>query len=284
MSDKTWIEGEHGLYTVRPTRGASTGRSMYRARVWIPSQRKFAHFKAGSTLRQARRRLGVIMGDPEAALAARAEKRTTSLTFAQVVDRFVADYRTRGGTGWPKEITRAAREHFGDLPANQVTTVALDGYAKARRALKRLDGGPRVSESTLRKELIALGTLFRWAKRRGLVQANPADAELLPLPKESTREARPLTDDELTGLLSLSEPWLRSVIAWATETGMDRGRILSLRWTELDLDRADGRIVADRFAMLRGKTGKPIRQVLSVGALNRAAKLRHASGVVFLDT
>jgi hypothetical protein len=74
------------------------------------------------------------------------------------------------------------------------------------------------------------------------------------------------------------------VIAWATETGMDRGRILSLRWTELDLDRADGRIVADRFAMLRGKTGKPIRQVLSVGALNRAAKLRHASGVVFLDT
>jgi site-specific recombinase XerD len=31
----------------------------------------------------------------------------------------------------------------------------------------------RISESTLRKELIAVGTVFRWAERRGLVGRNP---------------------------------------------------------------------------------------------------------------
>jgi len=67
---------------------------------------------------------------------------------------------------------------------------------------------------------------------------------------------------------------------------MDKGKVRRLRWSELDLDRADGRVVTGRFAMQRDKTGKPIRQELSDGAveaLNRAGKVRHASGVVFLD-
>ncbi len=64
---------------------------------------------------------------------------------------------------------------------------------------------------------------------------------------------------------------------------MDRGLIRSLRWQDLELDRPDGQIVAGRFAMLRSKTGKVIRQELSRGAveaLRQASRNRHTRGIV----
>jgi integrase len=67
---------------------------------------------------------------------------------------------------------------------------------------------------------------------------------------------------------------------------MDKGAIRRLRWQDLDLDWERGRVVSGRFAMQRAKTGKPVRQALTDGAveaLNRARKVRHPSGTVFLD-
>jgi len=130
--------------------------------------------------------------------------------------------------------------------------------------------------------------MFKWAKRRGLVQVNPADAESAPRPKEThdPHDTRWHTDDNLKALYAVTPPWLRNVVEWAAETTMDKGKVLRLRWAELDLERVDGRIVAGRFAMLRGKTGKPIRLVLSehaIEVLNRAGKVRHSSGVIFLN-
>lgn len=143
-----------------------------------------------------------------------------------------------------------------------------------------------MSDSSIRKELIGIGTAYRWGKREGLVQMNPADPDSVRRPEEPFREARGLTDDELSALRAATAPWLRNVITWATETGMDKGKVRHLRWPELDLTRAEGRNVAGRFAMQRDKTGKPVRQVLSAGAveaLNLAGKVRHATGFVFLD-
>ncbi len=287
MGDKKWY-GD-GIYSKTRLRKNGKPLEVFYGRVWLPARKRFCYFKLGTAPNQAQAKMRRILGDPEAALAEREKKHRKILTFGQAIDKFLAEYHSRGGTDYYHAITKAPREFFGERPLTEVTTPALDGYVKERRSLKRKsDGGRRVSESSIRKELIALGTLFKWAKRKGYVQSNPADAESMPRPKDTfdPQGIRWLTDDELTGIRSVAAPWLQNVTAWATETGMDKGKVLRLRWPELELERTDGRIVGGRFAMLRDKTGKPIRQELTDGAveaLNRAGKIRHASGLVFLD-
>ncbi len=296
MSAKTWIKGEGGLYSKTPTRSPMAGKLVFFGRVWVRGEGKFRHFFLGTALKQAKRKLAAYYSDPEkavaereAAHAARRQERSAAYKVAQLFDAFTAGYRSRGRTGFHGTILDAARAFMGDRPASSVTRALLDAYVKERESVQRKDGGGRrVSDSTIRKELIGIGTAYKWGKAQGLVPVNPADAESMPRLKETfdPQAIRWLTDDELKGLRDVSAPWLRNAIGWATETGMDKGKVLRLRWSELDLDRADGRIGAGRFAMQRDKTGKPIRQELSDGAvevLNRAAKVRHASGVVFLD-
>ena len=58
---------------------------------------------------------------------------------------------------------------------------------------------------------------------------------------------------------------------------MDKGAIRGLRWQDLDLDRDEGRIVSGRFAMQRGKTGKPVRQALTAGAVEALNRARQQS-------
>jgi integrase len=287
----------HGDGIYSKTRRGRDGESVetFYVRVWIPSERKMLTWKAGHTPRQAERKQRQVQGDPDGAAAKRASAReaqkaakSAAYTVAQLFDAFTAGYRSRGRTGFHGKILDASQTFMGSRPAASVTRALLDAYVTERESVQRKDGGGRrVSDSTIRKELIGIGTAYRWGKAQGLVQSNPADAENMPRPKETFDEARSLTDDEYSDVRSVSAPWLRNVIAWAAETGMDKGKVRRLRWQELDLERADGRIVAGRFAMQRDKTGKPVRQVLSEGAvevLNRAAKVRHASGIVFLGT
>jgi integrase len=269
---------------------------VFHGKVWIKSLQMERTFTlTARTEKSARRQLAVIQADPEKVIAAREaarkasrEKKAASFTVAELFDAFKANYKSRGGSGFHGNILKAPRAFLGDHPAAAVTPALLDSYVRHREGLKRSNGERRVSDSTIRKEIIGIGTAYRWAKRKRLVNVNPANCEDMPRPKESfdPQDTRWLTDDELTRLREAAGPWLRNVIAWATETGMDKGKVLRLRWPELDLERTEGRIVAGRFAMLRDKTGKPIRQVLSAGAieaLRQAGKVRHASGTVFLN-
>ena len=186
MSAKKWIKGSGGMYTKTPVRGARAGKICYWARVWIKSRKEFAHFFLGLTPKQADRRMHKILGDPEAALVERQRQQLVVPTFGEALDGFLREYRSRGETNYYHDITKAPREFFGDRPLTEVTSVALDDYVKRRRSVTRKgDGGRKVSESSIRKELIALGTFFKWAKRKGYVHNNPADAESMPRPKDT---------------------------------------------------------------------------------------------------
>lgn len=204
-----------------------------------------------------------------------------SMSFEVAVEMFLQEYMPRGGTiRFYEERADVWLEFFSGRPISSITGSDVATMVLARQR--------EVSDSTARKDLVSLGTFFKWARRKGLVILNPADAETVKRPPESfdPQHVHWLTDDELARLKSGSEPWLRSVIAWATETGMDKGAIRCLRWQSLDLARDERRIVAGRFAMQRGKTGKPVRQALTAGAveaLNRARRVRHLSSTVFLD-
>lgn len=266
MSAITWYED--GIYSrTRRLRSGETVEVIY-GRVWVLEQRRFAYFKLGTSPQGtgvpqvARMKMRRILGNPLAAVEARARQRVKVLTFGALLDEFLRSYRSRGGTRYYHSVLKAARAFLGETPVTSINAELLDRHLMRRRTettkgVKRVVNGEkvmvgagrrRISESTLRKELIGLGTVFRWAKRRGLVAVNPlADYEK---PKEpSERHIAILSPEQELVLLAHLPPLERDVVEWALYSGMRRGEVFGLRWKDIDRARGVAHIVA-------GKTGK----------------------------
>jgi integrase len=92
------------------------------------------------------------------------------------------------------------------------------------------------------------------AQRMGAINRNPA-AEISPI-KGATARQRFLSAEEIVGLIVAAdglEPWLADVIVWALHSGMRRGEIQSMRWSDIR-DLPDG----GKITLLgTTKSGKP---------------------------
>lgn len=152
-----------------------------------------------------------------------------TITLRQLVDRFLKEYEPRSGS--IRYYEERSKTWLAKLPA------ARPAVRIGSRDIERFrdSRGRKVSPSTVRKDLVALSTMFRWAQARGLVSHNPASPDLVRRPREPRKSNRRyLTHDEEAALLAKCIDWLQPIVRWALETGMDREEILLLRWTQID--------------------------------------------------
>lgn len=90
-----------------------------------------------------------------------------------------------------------------------------------------------VAPGTVQKEITVLKHALRLAVEWELLNSNPAQGAKLPkLPEGRTRYLSP---SELKAALKSAPEWMRAPIALAAFTGMRRGELLGLRWTDVDL-------------------------------------------------
>jgi len=90
-----------------------------------------------------------------------------------------------------------------------------------------------VAPGTVRKEITVLKHALRLAVEWELLNSNAAQGANLPkLPEGRTRYLSPT---ELKAALEAAPEWMRAPIALAAFTGMRRGELLGLRWTDVDL-------------------------------------------------
>ena len=197
-----------------------------------------------------------------------------TLTFGDLVTRFLRDYRPRSGsTAYYDERSRVWLAHIpAETMVHAVTPALVDALKRDRLA--------EVSASTVRKDLVSLSTLFRWAGARHLAVLNPADPGIVGRPPKAPADPHPLSDQQVEVLLDACPGWLALVVELAILTGADRAELVGLTWRDIDKQRCVIRIP-------RGKTGVgrafPYRRSAAIRrVLAAAGKVRHTSGRVFL--
>lgn len=178
----------------------------------------------------------------------RERRAAAKLTFGQLVERFLAEYRPRSGDlSYYRDRSDVWLAHIPkDRPVSKIRPADVEAFRDRRLRAK-------VSPSTVRKDLISLNTLFRWAVGRDLVERSPADPRRVRRPSEPRHRTDYLSEDQEAQLLRAAPAWLRLVLRWAIGTGMDREEILTL--DPRDVDEKAGIVHATR-----GKTGIP-RQI-----------------------
>lgn len=123
-------------------------------------------------------------------------------------------------------VMRHLIEAFGDQCLHEVTVWRVERYKASRRKL--------VSPATVNRELTLLKHMFTkaiaWEKAAG----NPVKA--VRLLRESNGRVRFLSREEEDHLLAECGEQLRVLVVAALHTGFRRGELLSLCWSDIDLD------------------------------------------------
>jgi integrase len=131
-----------------------------------------------------------------------------------------------------KRYMQIILESFGGKFVSDIDRREVESFQAVRRATLRKDGLPRAN-STCNREVEALRRLLNKAIEWGMLERNPASRlKSLPEPQGRTRF---LSLDEAKRLLEASSRHLRPIIVCALETGMRRGEILNLRWSDVDM-------------------------------------------------
>jgi integrase len=184
-----------------------------------------------------------------------------SATLRHVADQFLASQKSRlSAKGYKREqgiIDGHLLAYFDgsdDEHPNKtrsVTVLMVERYIAQRLT-------EEASPWTVRKEVNSLRHLYRYARKHGLSEFNPAkDAELPPEPEPLDRW---LTADELNAVVKASPAWLRPIILLGAFTGCRLSEILGLRPCDIK--------IAEKRAMLpKTKSRKPRRVFLNASAV-----------------
>lgn len=182
-------------------------------------------------------------------------------------------------------IKAAIRRAFPALLGKAISSISSEAIENAlddrRTATKqsRIAAGPRMAETTVRREYKALRTALRKAKRWGLIKVDPTETIDLDELHVDQRKRFLRTGDELARFekaLAACDLMFKTLITLLMNAGTRVGETLSLKWGDLDL--------AAGTMTLRGKTtkSKKGRQVVlndaAVAALERWREVRPGVG------
>lgn len=178
---------------------------------------------------------------------------TSKLTVSELADLYHQQHTAHKESATQKNYKRATKAfvaHSADRRASSVTFIEAQAFAN----------------NNARSTVDAVSTMYEWAKKAGIVTANPFDG-VTRVQVRPKREAIVLTDQqvsELAGvaLRELDPPMaeqMAAMILFAAGTGMRPAEIFALTWR--DIDTSNNRVNVSKSLAADGvklpKNGKP---------------------------
>lgn len=89
---------------------------------------------------------------------------------------------------------------------------------------------------TIRSHFKVVKSTFEWAFDSHVITKNPCIK--IPLPKKNNSEIQPFTEEEMNKILAVKCPeWMRNAILIAYHTGMRKGEIFALKWSDINFEK-----------------------------------------------
>jgi integrase len=181
-----------------------------------------------------------------------AHSEASPITFKTVADQYSAhkvkpaQYRNdRKIAGLRSERTARLRiavlvEHFGEMPIDRISPATIERF-KLDRLNTRTRNKTERQIASVNRELEQLRAILRYARNEGLIAASPFERSSSPLisKADETKRTRVLTREEEKRLLKVCERperrHLIPLIIFAVDTGMRKGEMLSLKWSDINI-------------------------------------------------
>ena len=213
----------HGGYTIR----------------WYEGGRRRTRASRQTSYADARRMLLEIEARVARGEAGIAERRSESLSVAELAERFLHEYsrpRIKDLARY-RYSARIALNRVLPLLNGRADAVTASEISRARDALRQ-----QHADGTARLSLNYLATVFSWGVKEGLLPKNPCVGVERPpadscLDFLSRQELRRLLDEvDRAAESDTAGRMLRIAVQLAIYTGLRKGELLGLRWIDLDLE------------------------------------------------
>jgi len=189
------------------------------------------------TLTQARNTAIEVLGKAAQGIDPREERRPKSepMTLRQFIDsqyRAWAESNHKSGDAHVKRIEACFRDLL-DRPLIEITPWLIEKY----RMTRRKEG---IAHSTINRDVIALKACLTRAAEWGEIAESPLKGKGI-VPTDTKGVVRYLDRDEemrLAGALeTCPHVYLKCMVVLSLHTGIRRGELLSLQWSDIDLGR-----------------------------------------------
>ena len=159
------------------------------------------------------------------------------VSFATFADEFLKIYCKPNKRSWRQDelSLESLKVFFKGETLRSIGPALIERYKAERKVDLAKNTGNTVSPATVNRALALLKTLFAKAVEWDRLETNPA-VRVKKLKEPPGRE-RVATPDEVRRLVEASDSDVRPVIITALGTGMRKGEILGLLWTDLDFVR-----------------------------------------------
>ena len=151
-----------------------------------------------------------------------------------MLDKYTENYynQTSFYTGKKYSIENF-RNYFGeDALLVNIRYMDIETYKNQLRQMITKHGTIR-KDASVNRALSCLRHVFRKAVEWEMIEQSPFDKGKSLIIKENNQRLRFLTEDEIKRLINECPKYLRNIVECALNTGMRRGEILGLKWSQI---------------------------------------------------
>ncbi len=161
-------------------------------------------------------------------------KKDCIITLGELIGTYTENYQDqRSFSGTKVFFLKTIEKYFGtDTLLDKIKYVGLETYRNKLKT-KLTKHGKLREASSINSEMSALHQLFRKAVEWEMIERNPFDKGKPLWLKLNNKRKRFLSEDEIGRLLESSRGCARDIIEMATNTGMRRKEILTLKWNQI---------------------------------------------------